>query len=526
MQNRQLNHASTFINLLLALVILLGILSGAYYALRYGGLTIEVDGSRQAVSAEGIQVTGELINARRYSNGFGYAAVLAFVGFITGMEIQPLQMGSGIMIAVLLLVAFAAYKQFLGSALSGLIATFLLLLNPDFMFYITRGSHERLSWMYALLMLFLLLRSQQATSSVKQLFVYIVFFYMAFWAMVSGNVYFASTYLLAISIGLAIGWMFESLIFRKKGYSYLPSQWMRRLLLISLTSFILVFIFMFYTYLPARTYFNIFTSLFDRLGILFLGAEPIESPSAYVYFGSIWRSQFVYATMTVVQWAIAVGGFIMWVWSTFHLSQLNHQKRLLWQMYTSFGMLLAFGVVSDFAGFLNTNLQLRLFTPFVMFSCAMVVMGAQQVWPRLSPSFKQRMVPVAGLLVIIAFVGTQAKITNDPLVSNLWVFYNPAEVRASEWIDQNVENQWVWVDTWDHLQQVFFFHEGYKESFKNIIFYRGQMMARYNVLLSDRVILESNRKGFVLPSVVNDQKIYDNGLVKIYHPRSMTPYQR
>ena len=526
MKRIQTNPSGSLVNLLLVLLVLLGIMSGAYFALRYSGWVIEVDSSRMSAISEGIVATGGLRNYRPYRNGFGYGAMLAALNLITGIEIPVIQVGSGITIFMLLLVAFAAYRQILSGALSGLVATFLLLLQPDFLFYVVRASHERVTWMFALLMLFLLLRSQQHAQAVKQLFIYIALFYLSFWTMVMSNVFFASTFLLAISIGLAIGWIFERVAFRKNGNSYLPGVWMKRLLLISLSGFILIFLFIFYAYLPAKSYFYVFTSLADQMSLLFFGAEEVGSVASYQYVGTAWRHQSTYLLLTGMQWIIAVSGLSVWVWSTLHLFRLNHKQRFLWQMYTSFGVLLAFGVIADFAGYLSSNLQLRLFTPFAMFSSAMVVMGMQVVWPKLTPPIKQWLVPAAGMLAIFAFVAAQAKITNDPLFSNQWLFFTPAETRSHEWIDRHMENRIIWVDTWDHLQQVFYFQEGYKVPVKNGYIHGARFFERQNVLLSDRVVLESNRKGLILPSVVNDLKIYDNGSVRIFHPRPMTPYQR
>ena len=524
--NNYKNRSTLTFNLLLLLLLLLGALAGAYYSLRFGGYTMEVDASRQALSADAIIKTNRMENAYAYNNGLSYGTILAITSLVTGLAVQTVQLSSGVLIFILLMMAFISFRELLGSAIAGTAAVFILLLQPDFLFYIVRGSHERVTWMSALLMLFLLVRSQEKSFSLRQFFVYIALFYLSYWSMVMSNSYFASAFLMAIALGLLIGWAIERLIFRRNNRDYMPDAWMRRLLLITITCFILFYVFVSYTYKPAQAVFYYFDTLIDRISLLFFNVEPVKFPSTFEYFSTAWRSQTVYRLVTAVQWLISIGGFGTWLWSIFHINKLNLKQRLLWQLYTSFGILLALGLVADFAGWLNENLQMRMFTPFSLFSSAMIVQGLQMVWPSLHIGFKRFLVLLAGTLAALAFLGAQIKITNDPLIGNAWLFYTPSEIIAYEWTDAHMENQAIWVDSVDHLPHVFYFHQGYTEDMTNYYFNYPRPLEFPVILLSERVQLESARKGLIVPSPYSKLQVYDNGSTKIYRTRPMTPYQR
>ncbi|HVP21533.1 MAG TPA: hypothetical protein VMS73_06690 [Anaerolineaceae bacterium] len=518
-------NTSATANLVVALLVLLGLLAGLYYVLRYGGWTMEVDASRQAVAADGILTTGRLVNARAYNNGFGYAAQLSFVSLVTGIDLNSIQLSAGTWVFVVALVGFVTYREILGSLFRGALAAFLLLVQPDFMFYMVRGSHERTTWTCALLMLFFLVRSYRFAHSPRRLVAHVLLFYLAFWGMTAGNIFFASTFIVAIGLSLGIGWSFERLFLRDKEAEQSGSARWRRLMLISTTCLIVVYVFVNYLYQPARQFYYVLMNLVDKLSVLVFGAEPVPQVVAYQYFGSAWRDPLAYLAVTGMQWVIAASSLGVWLWLTFHLAKLEAKTRFLWQLYTSFGILLAFSLVADFSGFLSSNLQLRLFTPFAMFSSAIVAFGIQESWPRLQRKFKRVLVPAVGLLAVFAFMAGQVKITNDPAIANQWVFYSPAEMRAGQWLDATLKNQRVWVDISDHLRETFYFQEGYVENRPNQYENKPDPAGYPYILISQLTQLKASRMGISLPSTVGYLQIYDNGGTQLFHRRPQTPYQ-
>ena len=526
MKTEPLNRRAAALNLLVTLLLLLGILSGAYSVLRFGGRTMEVDAARMALSADGIIHTGRIANRYAYPHGVGYAAVLSVLGLVTGLEIQTLLWVAALLVFITLLAAFIAYRELLGGNATALAATLLLLLQPDFLFYIVRGSHEKFTWTFAVLMLFFLIRGQDQNRSNKQLLINILLFYVSFWGMVMSNAYFASTFLMAIIVGLVIGWLLVRFRFRGPQEQYLPEVWMKRLLWLTLSCFVVYFVFINYVYVSVQESISFYTAIFDRIGILVFGAAPVTAPSTFEYFASAWRSPGAYQLVTAIQWLSAVGGVVVWLVSLLYIKRLTTKQRFLWQMYTGYGVILAAGTFIDFAGFLNENLQIRLFAPFAMFSAAMLVQGVHSTWRKWPRIFKRLLVPAAALLAALAFIGVQLKITNDPLIANNWLFYSPSEMRAGEWINASMQGQTVWVDTGDHLQNVFLFRAGYTEKQQND-FINCRLPDEFpNTLLSERVLLESSRKGLSVPLVDGQLQIYDNGAAQVYRRRPLTPYQR
>ena len=526
MKTNPITRRALPINLLLILLLILGIFSGAYFLLRFGGLSMDGDSSRMTLIADWIKNTATLDNNYTYSHGISYGTLVAVFSLVTGLEVQTTQLASFIFVFPLLLAAFIAFREMLDDAGAGLLAALILLLQPDFLFYIVRGSHEKFTWAFALLMLYLLFRSQAITHSLKQLLIFILLFYFTFWGMVMSNAFFASAYLLAISLGLLIGWLFARVVFRRRNQSYLPEAWFKRLLLISISCFIVYYTFVAHIYTPALNALTLYEQLVDKVILLFFDVEPFEPTSSVQYLATAWRSQSLYLLVTGFQWLTALGGFAVWLWSTLNIVRLKQNKRFLWQMYTSFGILLLFGTIADTAGWLSENLQLRAFTPFAIFSSAMFVHGLQLAWPRVKPNLKRRLVLIGCLIVVLIFLGVQIKITNDPMVGNAWLFYTPAEISAGEWIDTHMEKQAVWVDTWEHLGRVFSFYEGYSGIRHNYYFYHPRAVYAPVVLLSERVQYKAYRQGDRLPSIEGRLRVYDNGTSWVYRWRPMTPYQR
>lgn len=514
------------LNLLVALLVVLGLLAGAYYSLRYSGLAMEVDASRQAISAQGIVASGRLVYSQSYNNGFAYGAQLALASMISGIDINSIQLGSGAWVFVLALVGFIAYRELIGSSLGGALAAFLLLIQPDFLFYVVRGSHERSTWTCALLMLFFLVRSYRYAESPYRLLATVLLFYLSFWGMTSGNVYFASTFMMAIALSLAIGWVLDRVFLRRQPAAQLLAQWWRRLLLVSFICIIIVYIFINDLYAPALQTYRLFKNLIDQLAMLILGLQPIEPTETYAAFGAAWRDSASYLLVTGVQWAVAIAGFVTWIVMLFRLPRLSPGRRLLWQLYTSFGILLLLGVVADFAKFLNTNLQLRMFTPFTLFSSGLVALGLQSVWGWLRPAARRLLAPAVGLLAVFAFVVTQVKITNDPLVGNQWSFYSPAEVRAVEWANARVQGQRIWVDLGSRLPHTFYFLEGYAYQRPNAYAFGIEPVEYPYILVTQLVQMRASRIEAALPATNSHLKIYDNGTAELYHRRPLTPYQR
>ncbi len=140
----------------------------------------------------------------------------------------------------------------------------------------------------------------------RRLAAHVLLFYLAFWGMAAGNVFFAATFMFAIALSLALGWGYERLFLRTSPAEATTGDWWRRLLLVAITCLVIVFLFINYAYPPSLQIYFFFKNLADKIFLLFLGAEPIAESGSFQYLGDAWRSQPAYLVLTGVQWAISL----------------------------------------------------------------------------------------------------------------------------------------------------------------------------------------------------------------------------
>ncbi len=515
---------------LVVILMVFALLAGLYYSLRFGGWSMEGDASSYTTAAIGMVNSGKLEYIGAYNNGYAYSAVLTLISEVTGLQVQDIQLGSAIWVFVLALVAFITYREFLDSAAAAGLGVFLLFLQPDFLFYVVRGGHEKYIWTYALLMLFLLARSYQQIQKPTKLVIYVSLFYLTFWAFIANNVYFAATFMSAILLSFVGGWVLNRLGVRRQVDDKTKSQTLQRLIVVSMACFVLVFIFINYTYRPAIQFYSIFTSLTDKISLLLFGTQQVETPSSYQAFSMAWRSQPIYLMLTGLQWLIVIVSLVAWGIGLFNLSKMDQKRWLLWLMYSAFGFLAAFGMVADYSNFLNSNLQMRMFTPLALFSSIMVADLIAQDFRKLVVR-KRHLAVIASISIVLIFIFGAAmvvlKVTNDPVLGNQWLFYTPAELAPAKWINNNeIQQQQVWVDTSEHLPRTYYFWEGFRPIIPYQYIYGVLQSPSPYTLISELTRLRANRSGVSLPETDGQNRVYDNGQVQLYHRRPLTQYQR
>lgn len=518
---------------LLFVVLALALSVSLYWITRYSIWGSDIDTVRVSFAAEGIAAEGQLAPREgAYHAGFGYPGVLAVLSQLAGVNVQSLQIYGGMWLVVVALTAFLCYLQLVERPAVALLAVLLLLLQPDFVFYILRGSHEKMTWTLVLLLLFLLFRSIWSDRRPAVIAATIPLFYLAFWAVTATNAYFASTLITTFAF-CCVGGLLLTLWLRKQDVGSMRPLF-RRLLITSVACFALVFVFVTFTYAPALGYYSNLDQLVDRLSTLFLGAQPTQRPYAYV--GTAWRSPWVYVLLTITQWGIA--GCALYVWGRQGLALLRRtrepraQELVLWLLYTALGVQLACGILADLAGFLSGNLQVRLFVPFALLASPMAASLIWQQLQRLAGWRRRLAAPLAAGVVGLGLVACLLKITNDPLLSNQWQFGTPNELRASEWADTNLRYQSVWIGTAAHEDRasrqfdLLRLAKGYGwTSTNSYVFGDPAQLPKY-VLISDVMRLQANRSQLSLPSVVAHHRVYDNGSVQIYARPPQSPYQR
>jgi hypothetical protein len=289
---------------------------------------------------------------------------------------------------------------------------------------------------------------------------------------------------------------------------------------------IIVFVAINYAYRPTLLSYSLYSTLVDQVSLMVLGAQEPIVPSSYTRFQAAWRSPGIYLALTGLQWIIAIGSIAAWADNLRNLKKLDRGRWLLWLMHSSFGFLLVFGIVADYAGFLNKNLQLRMFTPFTMFSCAMVADYLIRLLRRSGLRLRRLAVLASTVLCMAGFATVALKITNDPSLGNQWLFYTKPESRVGSWMQVHLDNAVVWTDSWDHLPEIFLFDQGYPSADRNNYFW-GFVDYRFDYIVKTKPNLyRANRVGAPLPSTAGYDRIYDNGIAELFKFPAKTPYQR
>jgi hypothetical protein len=272
--------------------------------------------------------------------------------------------------------------------------------------------------------------------------------------------------------------------------------------------------------------------LIDRLSALFLSFDVQSNP--YVSIGSAtgaaWVAPWVYPLLTSFDILIAVAGLASWCWLAYRFvrSGIRREGRhllLLWLFAAAFACEVAISAVVDLSGFLGSNLQIRIFPLFVLFAIPLFVLAGAQLARRLNTHLRLIAGIIAGLLITVFAITGILKATNDPLVSNKWVFYTRDEQRALSWTDRDLTNQSIWSGFDERLLVMQTVENTVNPAQRNqYVVGSASDGARY-LVDSNVTQRRSRRLKLPAPDTTDDDRIYDNGGTRIYHVVPSTPYQ-
>ncbi len=510
--------------LLAALLLLYALAVGGYIVLRYHGQWTEGDSARMTYFIDVAHTQGTINPMGSfYPHGLAYQALSLVVLAATGLSLQTLQAAIYPPVAALGLglTSLAFFIQVTRDRRVAILATLFLLLQPDVLFVTLRGSHEKLDWPLMMMALMLLYRS--VNQSLRKTAVYVGLFYLIIFAMIATNVFFASTFLVAVMLSLLLG-LVAAMFPRRRSAS--PRD-LRRLMYIALSCGVLLFAFMAYLYPQALSDLRTLRTIWDRAGALALNAEPQGNPYAYISFG--WVSPRIYLGLTTFTWSLIALSFAEWLRRAKRIlngqESLGLRESLDWLLYAGFAIQVALSIIVDMAGVLGENMQLRIFPGFTVLAVCLL---ARAVWrlaasPRLR-EWKRRIVfGLMALSVTWFALASVFKATNEPLFSNKWSFYSAAEDSAAYWTDNHLRFANIWNGLDERIAALFQFKYGQSQNFYDAYMLKSQ--DRY-VLFSERERERGLRMGVAMPSVLNWLRIYDNGEVHLYHRRPQTPYQR
>jgi hypothetical protein len=509
-------------------LILYALLIAAYVGFRFGWGWLDGDAVLLSVASQSTYLEGTLApDVGPYYLGYGYPTLNTFLAHLGGIHIEALQVYvQGFLLALLVPVSYSAFHALLGDAAAAALASLLLFLQPDFLFEGLRSSHAKFTWLLALGMLFVLARSLEAAGSGRTLARWATLFYLLAYGLIACNVFFASSYIFALGFAFLGGWALA--LWRRRGLS--GEKHLRRLLYVTLACSILVFVFFFYIYPPAMGLTYFFQTAVDRVSGFLLDVETGVDP--YRYVQGAWVSPGVYLVLSSLSWLVLGLSFANWAHKAWRLLRRQESmlpgQWLLWLVYTGFAFLLALGVFLDRAGALSANLQVRLF-PHLMIvaiplAAEVVTHIVGRAWRRGQGARAAAIALLAGAVLFFS-VASIFKATNEPLLSNRWVFHSAAERAAVEWAGPRHATTWVWLGPDDRLKMLPRLYGDWPRAGLEVHVGR-EVEGRYDVLLSDLMDKHAARKNVLLPEVRGRLLVYDNGGAALYHPRPQTPYQR
>jgi hypothetical protein len=508
--------------LLIAAVALLAL----YAILRNGGLWGENDTAVFTKAIHSMSEAGTLTPDKNvYDNGYGFPALAVFLIQVTGISLNDFQLFGAALLAVwMVLPAWLLYREFTGSSRGATLATVILFVQPEFLFPIIRGSHEKFTRGMMFLCLYLLLRSLRSKDKLVRFTGFLLSFYLTAYALITFNNLIATSFILSVGLSLALAWALGRTI---HGFSSTISPTIKRLIYVVISLMIVSFIFTFYAYPPAIQQLRLLVSVGDRVAALLL---PMESTAINPYgvVSAGWVSLPVYFLVSLADWILLVVSAAIWLgqgytwWLRRHRSP-EQMELLLWAFYGAFAFLGVISIIVDVSGAISGNLQHRMFPAFAMIAAPLVARWLVNWKPR---SFLKTRPGHAGMAALIGVLAVLSafKATNEPLLSNKWMFYVPAEIQAIQWADGKLAGKELWTEFDERLSTSYtIWAEGVDPG---VILKSFQAVASTrNFLVSDVIRQRSLRLSVPIPINSNDLITYDNGQAQIFHLRPRTPYQ-
>jgi hypothetical protein len=502
------------------------VLVAIYFVGRYGGRWAENDSAvfTEIIRAFGLEGRLVPIKGDFYPNGYTYQAVSAFLCAITGLQAATLQQIVYPFVASLVVLpAWAVYRELTESARGALITTVLLFTQPEFLFVLLRSSHEKFTRLLLLLCLYCLVRGFKLRDRPGILAAYIGLFYAFAYAMIASNNLLAHSFVLMIAVTGALGWLlgYRSLHLRQHAAPLL-----RRLTYVTLGSLLLVYVVLFYIYPPALHDLLVLRETSEKVSALVLDVED-QSTNAYSQVAVGWVNLPVYFVLTLANWIILVGSFVLWThqaWRLLYRREAPESRTswLLWLLYTAFALQGGLSVLADASGSLGGNLQHRLFPSFTMIAVAVVGRSLARWQPR---RYIRRVELALAIGVGCIAILSVLKATNEPLVSNKWTFYSGEEVALLDWSDAHLRTSEIWTEFDERLSSAALTVRGKSLNQNTFVAFRLPATTR-SLMVSSITRLRAARLGNPLPVPPDALLVYDNGGAQLYHVRPQTPYQR
>lgn len=470
-----------------------------------------------------------------YPNGYAYQAVVTFLVGASGLDLATLTMyGSALLMVWTIVPAWLLFRELTGTSRGALLATAILYIQPEYLFPILRGTHEKFTRGLMLLALYLLVRSLRSRDDPVRFSALVVAFYLCLYAIFSFNNLLATSFVAGLVATLVFSW----LVTRVTGTSFAVIRpALRRLGYAALISLIFAYLLTFHAYPPAIHDVRVMQQVQERIAVVFLGAPQPEAEAEasaeitnpYVAINAGWISPSAYLLVSLANWLLLIVSGL--IWASWTLLWLFRRRRprweneiLLWALYAAFGLQGAASIIVDLSGSLAANLQHRMFPGFVMIAAPVAAQWIAS-WSMRSRPVRLLAPACLGVLFAILCVLSLFKATNEPLLSNKWVYYLPGEAAAMTWAERALPGRSVWTSFDERVRTGEQIRHGAQE--------RPVLYDQFDVdegtrdfMISDVTRAQAHRFGVPLPTEADSLITYDNGQAQIHHARPRSPFQR
>jgi hypothetical protein len=299
----------------------------------------------------------------------------------------------------------------------------------------------------------------------------------------------------------------------------LPRKDVQRLMYITFSGGILIFIFIVYIYPPALSNLRMFRSILDQLSALLLSFEVKAQPYGYISTG--WVNSQVYLMLTIFTWMVIGTSFLEWLRHGWRMFKGETARGLVenldWLLYTGFAIQIAISIAVDLSGALSANMQLRLFPSFTVVAIVLLVRMLKRLLASLSWSAVPRRILLGAAALLAAWfsIASMLKSTNEPYLSNKWTFYYPSDMAAIDWVAGHLRKAELWTIVDERLATMY--NSYYREDSLTANPYKfGAIRPSSEYVLAtllDR--MRAERLKINLPPITYWDQIYDSGQAQI-----------
>lgn len=503
----------------------------AYFVLRFQGLWSENDTAAFSQMIAAVQQAGSIDVPHAYPHGYAYQSLAASLLNLTGMSLASFLQRFGPILGALMLVLFAyvTYSRLMVSRTLALLASSVLFLVPEVLFTVIRGNHEKFTVSLTLLAGFLVVRLLDALkrrTGCKSIIAWGLAYLLCLYSLDTLNLFFGSIFLSTFTLcALTLMMLNRPLHLR------ISRDVLRALGLMVSSGWLLVIVVVTVVYPPARGNFSLLASAAEKLTGLLTYNTPAFNP--YTAITSDWSSPWLYQLITAFRWVL-MGSAV--VGSALELRDIAKNsvpptltQLLLVGLFIASIVLLAGSVVVDLLGLAaGSNLEVRVYTYVILWASPIAVRLVTRLGRVSGANFSGKLVQGALMVVFgLLVVASLLKSSLDPVLSNRWLGYHPAEVQALRTWSTLSEGNTLWIGYEPRLAFAYAMTQSASLPRGNRLSAGPALKVQAAYALHSPLADANNRVWQVpLPAVLLGDQIYDNGEVQIVWRHPATPFQR